>query len=110
MADSPCDKGACVAAGGAARPYLRAGTEEKSGTRPSASVGCVIVISRNTVYGIPAFTANWTVAMISPAPTPKPVNPRIVSSVVLTSTLRNPLVSAMVRVRSTAAIGIFASR
>jgi hypothetical protein len=71
--------------------YLRAGTEEKSGIRPSASVGCVIVISRNTVYGIPALMANWTVAMVSPAPTPKPVNPRIVSSVVLTSTLRNPL-------------------
>ena len=39
--------------------YLLAGRDgEKSGIMPSASVGCVIVMSRNTVYGIPAFMAS----------------------------------------------------
>jgi hypothetical protein len=57
--------------------YFLGGTAENSGMSPSSMVGWVKMASRNTVYGSPASIATWTVAMISPASTPRAVKPRM---------------------------------
>jgi hypothetical protein len=57
--------------------YFLAGTAENSGMSPSSMVGWVKMASRNMVYGSPASIATWTVAMISPASTPRAVKPRM---------------------------------
>src|SRR4029078_2858380 len=76
---------------------------------PSAIVGCAKIASRSCVYGMPARIAVCTTAITSPASGPIIVKPRMRSSLP-TRSLRNPCSSQIACARSTALVGIFATR
>ena len=103
-------------ANGRQRPLGVTALEDKivqranSGISPSTNVGWVKTASCSAVKGSSAIIAICTADIISPAPTPKAVKPRIRSLSAAIKALRNPRVSESVRARRFASIGILNNR